>query len=258
MDQQQVKLILISVFLTGVCTVVFPDVWAGLKSYWSGEELAADVVASPYQSLVLRRRSGEPTFAEDVAVATAKLPAQFDRNILRRLKERASIYDEAADTAMADCLYTVNVFNRTPRPLRSIVVTTSLLAAYDVGGGIVAVDINDDDRPKIDRLDPGATKEIRLFSRFSCSMLLDVKVFTEDGDAASVTVAGPLPPFVQFLAEKWLWVAGFFAFYLFLFFAAEQKLKKENAGMKAQLIALGVEPAGAAAPSAEAPKADKT
>jgi hypothetical protein len=235
MKRSRTSLIVITALVTAVMTTVVPDVYDGLKSSLSSESLTAEVTVAPYHSIIAKTRQDDPLFREDAAAIAAKLPSSFDRATVRRLQERAAAYDEAIETARANCMYTVWVHNGTRKPLRSIIVTMDLMAAYDAGNGVTRLG-SLSDRPVISSLDPGASGQVTLFSRLGCSSpFQEVRVFPEDGEMAEVTIVDQMPSFVRFVVDYWAWVAGFVAFLLVGSAVTEHQLRREVASLKVQL-----------------------
>lgn len=173
-------------------------------------KVTAEATSTPYLALVPENDHSAPSFTRDVA--SLRFPAQFDKDLQQRLIMRAAMFDSAATTARAECLHRVTVTNNTPKPVKSLTVTADVLVGYGYPGG--AVTAGDEPAPVIEKLIPGASVTLLLFSALSCDLgsYHNIRVFNDD-DSADVDVTGPLPLFVVVLAQNWGWVlVGIIAF----------------------------------------------
>ena len=195
--------------LGAAIATAIPFVFGAVTDYFGQPaKVTAQATSTPYFALIPAHET-RPTFSRDLA--SLRFPPQIDKGLQERLLTRATMFDNAAVTARAECVHQVTVTNNTPKPVKHLTVTADLLIGYGYPGG--AVTAGGEPQPTIEKLIPGASASVLLFSMFSCDLGgHNIRVFNDD-DSADVDVTGPLPLFVVMLAQNWGYVLiGILAF----------------------------------------------
>jgi hypothetical protein len=194
-------------------------------------KVTAEATSTPYFSLIPKDDQAS-TFTRDLT--SLRFPPQFDKDLQQRLLTRGALYDNAAMTARAECVHQVTVTNSTPKPVKKITVTAQLLAGYGYVGGPVTAGV--DPAPIIEKLIPGASATVLLFSVMPCTFASrdDIRVFNDD-DSADVEVTGPLPFLVTLLARNWVYVLSGIIVFIVMGAISDGAQKEEMKKLKAEL-----------------------